>query len=463
MVGADTVQRPGGDAAVVRVHGTQQGRWRSPPTARRAIASPIPVEGGKQAIAEAWRNLTAVGATPLAVTNCLNFANPQRPEIMGQIVGCLEGMARGLHARSTSRSCSGNVIALQREQGDRRRHRRSCRRRRSAASACSPTGRRSATIALQGHAATSSSLVGDARRPSRPVALAARSPRPRGRPAAAGRSRRRAPHRRLRPRADRRRARHRGARRVRRRHRGRARRDGAGRRDRRDDRRAAAVRRRRARFFGEDQGAVRRHRRTTTRCSTSSPPRTPPASRPSRSAAPIGNRLIFELPDRDDVITLGHAAHRARGLLPEADGRRRGAGLRHRGGGDCKRCRGRLPLPATVPRAPPRRRPGPSWEGRGNGALRSATTVPQLGPGLRRGGRLGEGTTVDHTMFAREGGDPVWAPAFAGEQRSERCRPIELACRARRPPALRHPSESWRSRRIGPQRSPTGIPQLPLA
>src|SRR3546814_20858262 len=51
-----------------------------------------PVEGGKQAIAEAWRNITAVGATPLAVTNCLNFANPQRPDIMGQFVGCLEGM-----------------------------------------------------------------------------------------------------------------------------------------------------------------------------------------------------------------------------------------------------------------------------------------------------------------------------------------------------------------------------------
>ena len=51
-----------------------------------------PVEGGKQAIAEAWRNITAVGATPLAVTNCLNFANPQRPDIMGQFVGSLEGM-----------------------------------------------------------------------------------------------------------------------------------------------------------------------------------------------------------------------------------------------------------------------------------------------------------------------------------------------------------------------------------
>ncbi|MEP6983274.1 MAG: AIR synthase-related protein, partial [Sphingomicrobium sp.] len=49
--------------------------------------------GGKQAVAEAYRNLCAVGAKPLAITNCLNFGNPQRPEIMGQFVGCIEGMA----------------------------------------------------------------------------------------------------------------------------------------------------------------------------------------------------------------------------------------------------------------------------------------------------------------------------------------------------------------------------------
>jgi phosphoribosylformylglycinamidine synthase len=52
-----------------------------------------PVEGGKQAVAEAYRNLCAVGGKPLAITNCLNFGNPQRPEIMGQFVGCLQGMA----------------------------------------------------------------------------------------------------------------------------------------------------------------------------------------------------------------------------------------------------------------------------------------------------------------------------------------------------------------------------------
>jgi phosphoribosylformylglycinamidine synthase II len=92
QVGADTVQRPGGDAAVVRVHGTRKAlAMTTDCTPRYCFADPV--EGGKQAVAEAWRNLTAVGATPLAITNCLNFANPQRPEIMGQIVGCLEGMS----------------------------------------------------------------------------------------------------------------------------------------------------------------------------------------------------------------------------------------------------------------------------------------------------------------------------------------------------------------------------------
>jgi phosphoribosylformylglycinamidine synthase len=97
-VGGDTVQPPGGDAAVVRVHGTQKAiAITTDCTPRYCYADPY--EGGKQAIAEAWRNLSAVGAKPLAVTNCLNFANPGRPEIMAQIVGCLEGMSdacRGL-------------------------------------------------------------------------------------------------------------------------------------------------------------------------------------------------------------------------------------------------------------------------------------------------------------------------------------------------------------------------------
>jgi phosphoribosylformylglycinamidine synthase len=107
MVGADTVQRPGGDAAVVRVHGTQKGlAITTDCTPRYCFADPV--EGGRQAVAEAWRNLTSVGANPLAVTNCLNFANPQRPEIMGQIVGCLEGMSEACLALDFP-IVSGNV------------------------------------------------------------------------------------------------------------------------------------------------------------------------------------------------------------------------------------------------------------------------------------------------------------------------------------------------------------------
>ncbi len=92
QVGADTLQKSGGDAAVVRVHGTRKALAMSTDcTPRYCYADPY--EGGKQAVAETYRNISAVGAKPLAITNCLNFANPQRPEIMAQIVGCLEGMS----------------------------------------------------------------------------------------------------------------------------------------------------------------------------------------------------------------------------------------------------------------------------------------------------------------------------------------------------------------------------------
>jgi phosphoribosylformylglycinamidine synthase subunit PurL len=67
-----------------------------------------PFEGGKQAVAEAWRNLTAVGATPLAVTDNLNFGNPERPEIMGQLVGCIRGIAAACTALDFP-VVSGNV------------------------------------------------------------------------------------------------------------------------------------------------------------------------------------------------------------------------------------------------------------------------------------------------------------------------------------------------------------------
>ena len=91
QVMADTIQKPGGDAAVVRVHGTDKAvAITTDCTPRYCYADPV--EGGKQAVAETWRNLTAVGALPLAITDCLNFGNPERPEIMGQFVGCIEGM-----------------------------------------------------------------------------------------------------------------------------------------------------------------------------------------------------------------------------------------------------------------------------------------------------------------------------------------------------------------------------------
>lgn len=88
---ADTVQPPGGDAAIVRVHGKTKGlAVTSDVTPRYCLADPI--EGGKQAVAESWRNLSAVGAIPLAYTDNMNFGNPQRPEIMGQFVGAVEGL-----------------------------------------------------------------------------------------------------------------------------------------------------------------------------------------------------------------------------------------------------------------------------------------------------------------------------------------------------------------------------------
>ena len=106
-VGGDTVQPPGGDAAVVRIHGTQKAlAITTDCTPRYCYADPY--EGGKQAVAEAYRNLCAVGAKPLAITNCLNFGNPQRPEIMAQLVGCLEGMADACRALDFP-IVSGNV------------------------------------------------------------------------------------------------------------------------------------------------------------------------------------------------------------------------------------------------------------------------------------------------------------------------------------------------------------------
>jgi phosphoribosylformylglycinamidine synthase subunit PurL len=107
MVMTDTVQRPGGDAAVVRVHGTSKGLAVSCDVTPRYCAAD-PFEGAKQAVAECWRNLSAVGADPLAITDCMNFGNPERPEIMGEFASAVDGMAEACNALAFP-VVSGNV------------------------------------------------------------------------------------------------------------------------------------------------------------------------------------------------------------------------------------------------------------------------------------------------------------------------------------------------------------------
>ena len=103
MVRTNTLAGPGGDAAVIRIKETGTA---SPchSTATGATASSSPREGTKLAVAECCRNLSAVGAQPVAATNNLNFGNPERPEIMAQLVEAIEGMARGLLNSSILRS-----------------------------------------------------------------------------------------------------------------------------------------------------------------------------------------------------------------------------------------------------------------------------------------------------------------------------------------------------------------------
>jgi phosphoribosylformylglycinamidine synthase subunit PurL len=103
----NTVQRPGGDAAVIRINeGPKALALTADVTPRYCEADPF--EGGKQAVAEAWRNLCAVGARPLALTDNLNFGNPERPEIMGQFVGCVRGIGEACRALEFP-VVSGNV------------------------------------------------------------------------------------------------------------------------------------------------------------------------------------------------------------------------------------------------------------------------------------------------------------------------------------------------------------------
>ena len=107
QVMADTIRRPGLGAGVVRVHGTEKAlAFTSDVTPRYVKANPY--EGGKQAVAEAYRNLCAVGALPLATTDNLNFGNPEKPEIMGQLVGAIKGIGEACRALDFP-IVSGNV------------------------------------------------------------------------------------------------------------------------------------------------------------------------------------------------------------------------------------------------------------------------------------------------------------------------------------------------------------------
>jgi phosphoribosylformylglycinamidine synthase len=107
LIGGNTVQRPGGDAAVVRIDGSGRGLAFSLDVTPRYCAAD-PYEGGKQAVAECWRNLTAVGAEPLALTDNLNFGNPERPETMGELVGAIRGIGDASRALAFP-VVSGNV------------------------------------------------------------------------------------------------------------------------------------------------------------------------------------------------------------------------------------------------------------------------------------------------------------------------------------------------------------------
>ena len=104
------------DAAVVRVHGTRKGlALTSDVTPRYCHADPY--EGGKQAVAEAWRNVTAVGALPLAITDNMNFGNPEKPRIMGQFADCVRGMAEACRALDFP-VVSGNVSLYNETNGE---------------------------------------------------------------------------------------------------------------------------------------------------------------------------------------------------------------------------------------------------------------------------------------------------------------------------------------------------------
>ncbi|PPD46542.1 MAG: phosphoribosylformylglycinamidine synthase II [Methylocystis sp.] len=115
LILGNSVRQPGGDAAVIRVKDGPKGlALTTDVTARYCAADPV--EGGRQAVAECWRNITVRGATPLALTDNLNFGNPERPEYMGQFVGCLQGIGEAAGALDFP-IVSGNVSLYNETQG----------------------------------------------------------------------------------------------------------------------------------------------------------------------------------------------------------------------------------------------------------------------------------------------------------------------------------------------------------
>ncbi len=89
----DTIQKPGGDSAVIRIHGKNKGVAITVDSSTHySLASPI--DGGKQVVCETWRNLISVGSNPIAITNCLNFGNPEKNKIMGQFVESIDGISQ---------------------------------------------------------------------------------------------------------------------------------------------------------------------------------------------------------------------------------------------------------------------------------------------------------------------------------------------------------------------------------
>ena len=192
LILGNTVQAPGGDAAVIRLGDGPKGLALTTDVNENYCGAD-PFEGGKQAVAEAWRNLCAVGALPLACTDNLNFGNPEKPEAMGQFVAAVEGLAEACRVLDFP-IVSGNV-SLYNESPD---------------GAILPTPAiggvgliddvtKTASIALQRAGRRDPAPRRDARL-ARSIRLSARDLRPRGGRAAAGRSRRREEGGRFRPR-----------------------------------------------------------------------------------------------------------------------------------------------------------------------------------------------------------------------------------------------------------------------